>query len=85
MFDIPVDNPALTLVQLSASIALPRILREAAQMRLGHFVAEQPRSLQEIDSHYSLDESVLDQVLDVLVCNDNLLEEDGLYHPTNWL
>lgn len=82
MFDLECGNPLLTLTQLSATIALPRILREAAQIRLGHLVAERPRSLAEIAIHYRFDERVLALVLDVLVGNDILIEEDGLYYST---
>lgn len=76
------EHPLLTLTQLSAAIALPRILREVAHIRLGHFVAEQPRTRAEIAHHYGFDEGVLGLVLDVLVANGILLEEDDLYHPT---
>lgn len=82
MFDMTGEHPLLTLTQLSATIALPRILREAARLRLGHFVAEQPCTLAEMARHYDFDEGVLGLVLDVLVANGILLEEDGLYHPT---
>jgi orsellinic acid C2-O-methyltransferase len=82
VFDLTRENPVLTLTQLSATIALPRILREVAQLQLGHLVAERPRSLADIASHYGFDERVLALVLDILVGNDILVEEDGLYHPT---
>jgi O-methyltransferase domain len=82
VFDLTRENPVLTLTQLSATIALPRILREVAQLQLGHLVAERPRSLADIASHYGFDERVLALVLDILVGNGILVEEDDLYHPT---
>lgn len=82
MFVVKADNSLLTLTRLSATIALPRILREAAQLRLGHLLAERPRSLADIASHYGFDAGVLALMLDVLVGNDIVEEENGLYHAT---
>ena len=82
MFDFKFESPIVKLTKLSSMLALPRILREAAKLRLGSFIGESPRSLSEIALHYHFDEAVLALVLDVLVVNDILSYDGDLYHST---
>lgn len=76
------DNPAVTLIKMSGAIALPRILREAARMRLGHFLKDHPRSLEEIAAHYNYDAKILEMVIDVLVANGVIENANNYYVGT---
>ena len=84
MFDLSTEHPLLTLTRLSATLALPRILREAARIGLGQFVLEEPRTLAEIADHFGFDERVLGLFMDVLVAADVFVEEDGKYHASEF-
>lgn len=82
MFDLNNQHPLIALAKLSTALALPRVLREAARLRLGGFISDGPRSLQEIAAHFALDQNVLNQFMDVLVSQEIFIEKQGLYHAT---
>ncbi|NKB33131.1 MAG: hypothetical protein GKR91_08540 [Pseudomonadales bacterium] len=82
MFNYEFENPGIVLAQLSSSVAFPRVLQEAAHLKLGHYVSDGPKSLGQIAEHYGFNENVLSMFLDILVANNILEESENFYYPT---